>query len=146
MPYKIIEYVPNRVLYTCVWGRYLSEENALSNAEIIAYLDKQSNRVDLIVNFLQMTDYPKNIFSLASSFSMFAHPNHGWQVVVASNRLVRFMAEQTIYIAKGRNAYNKAILCSTTAEACQQLAKTVPELGALTTPLPDLAPANYRIL
>ncbi|MFZ4813269.1 MAG: hypothetical protein ACOYL5_01945 [Phototrophicaceae bacterium] len=136
MPYKFYDYIPGRVIYMSVWGNYTHSENIASNKESIAILDAAINPIISIVDFTLMDSFSKNLNVLSSSFNMFAHPNHHWQLVITDDRLTAFISATVIQVAKRGNRPQNFAIVKTQSEALTRLKRIDPNL----TDIPPLPP------
>jgi hypothetical protein len=139
MPYKTSEHIPNHSLYTRVWGEYSPAELESSNQEVIDYLDTAQGLVHLITDFRGMTGYPVDINKLSKTFTLFAHPKMGWEIVIAQDQVVKFLSTMVVQIVKKRhNRLGGIKVVSTPEEALAVLEHVAPYLGK-PVPLPETA-------
>jgi hypothetical protein len=139
VPYKTYEHIPNHSLLTHVWGNYSPDELEASNQEVIEYLDKAQGLVHLVTDFRKMTGYPVDINKLSKTFTLFAHPKMGWEIVIAEDQLVKFLSTMVVQIVKRRNNRQGGIkVVSTPEEALAVLEHIAPYLGK-PVPFPETA-------
>jgi hypothetical protein len=132
MPYQYSEYIPKHVLYFRVWGEFTPDDTIGANQDSLNYLDKSNHPVHFITDFRQMTAYPLNLRVLTSTFTLFAHPKIGWEIIITQDKLVKFfsmMVAQTLIRGKNRQALVKVV--NSPEEALRFLAHIAPELGEL---------------
>lgn len=128
MPYKLYDYIPNRVLYVRIWGDYSADELVTSNQEVLNYLNRASHKIINISDFMLMRDYPKNVFKLASTFTLFGHPQHNWQIVISPDAAVRFISSTVIQMAKRANNKIQFKVAASPEEALLILPHLDPQL------------------
>lgn len=139
MPYQIHEHIPNHSLYTVIWGEYKPEELEASNREAIAYMDTAHGIVHNITDFRKMTSYPTDLNKLTKTFTLFAHPKMGWQIVIAQDNVVKFLSTMVVQIVKKANARQGGIkVVNTPEEALAVLEHVAPYLGK-PQPFPERA-------
>ena len=96
MPYKLIDYVPGRILYSHIYGEYSPTEMAQSNIDVIAYLEQYQTPVHVISDFTQMTNFLHDVPLLVKTFSFFAHPHQGWSIVISPDPIVRVVSTAVV--------------------------------------------------
>lgn len=101
MPYKLIDYVPGRIIYTHIYGDYSRTEMEQSNTDILVYLNRYNTPVHVISDFTHMTSFVHDVSVLVKTFDFFAHPHQGWSIVVSPNPMVRVVSTAVVQQIKG---------------------------------------------
>jgi hypothetical protein len=139
MPYKIYEHIPNHSLYTSIWGEYKPDELEASNQEVIAYMDNAKGLVHNITDFRKMTAYPIDLHKLTKTFTLFAHPRMGWEIVITNDNVVKYLSAMVVQIVKRSNSREGGIkVVGSTQEALAVLEHVAPYLGK-PLPFPELS-------
>lgn len=126
MPFKTMIYIPNQVAYTRIWGAFTAKEMTACNQEVIEILNHAPQPMQLIVDFREMTEFPKQLTHLSSTFTLFSHPKHDWQFVLTSDRVVKFVSQLTFQLVAPSHRKNRMLSTSDPQEILKALARFLP--------------------
>ncbi|MBC8097896.1 MAG: hypothetical protein H7Y11_00500 [Armatimonadetes bacterium] len=92
MAYKISWLVPNRVMYQQYHGAVTLEDIITIQAMVDEYMEIGIAPVHVLIEVLELTDYPKRLAELQSVIKPKINEKQGWIVIVTTNTLIRFLA------------------------------------------------------
>ncbi|MCU0498970.1 MAG: hypothetical protein MUF87_16585 [Anaerolineae bacterium] len=142
MPSKTTLYIPDHVAYTKIWGVFTAAEMTATNQEVIAILDQAPQPMQLIVDFREMTDFPKKLTYLSSTFTVFSHPKHDWQFVLSSDRVINFVSQLTFQVVAPSHRKNRMLVTSNPQEILDVLVKFLPRDTVFPPFPPEVASQN----
>jgi hypothetical protein len=94
MTFDLTWHDPNKTLLTTYDGTVTAEELTRSIEGIIGALDESTaNRVHVIVDWRQATDYPYFVDLLPPARKLLKHSRLGWIVIVGPNNTVKLWAD-----------------------------------------------------
>jgi hypothetical protein len=132
MPYQFYpDYVPGKVIFVTIWGDFSGQEMAQCNDDCIGYLDRSGANTHILTDFRQLNSDTRKVGLLAKTFSVFAHPNMGWEVVITPNATTRFVASMVVQLVKQTDGAARYKAVATPAEALEFLAHIDPTLPLL---------------
>ena len=104
MAYQISWLVEGRVMQIIVNGTTTVEEIQDQALSLTKYLDNgQGPLVHTFIDLLQLENFPINLSLLNNSMaSTLQHSKVGWNIVITSNRMVKFLTSLVMQLSKVR--------------------------------------------
>lgn len=99
MLYECHWYVDQRILYQKVSGTIVSQDLVTIQADGDPKIESGIRYVHVIVDALEVTNFPINLGDLNKVMHRITSDKRGWTVIIATNRMLQFLASTLIQLA-----------------------------------------------
>jgi hypothetical protein len=91
MSAQVSWYIQNRVILIVMEADVTMDGIQEMNTDIVALLESGNPPVHVIFEASKMNVHPSKVVDLVNTLTFLKHPNLGWDLTIAPNRLVKFL-------------------------------------------------------